>query len=260
MIYLVNAPSGAKRKRTAKRKPSAKQLKARKKFAAMSRARAKARRLAASSKTRRKGAAVMAAKKSTRRRRKTTVRRAASPQRRKRRVRRSRVRRSPAVRVQRRGRTVYASNGRRRRRYRRNPGFSGGGILRMLQTAGKDALAVIGGLAGTNFVARKIPFGEGNKGIEAAKKAAVAVLLSMVAGKALGRGVGEKVLIGGITAVGIDLLRNVPQLGTALAGDDDLRYIARTGLSAYALPAAAPGMSAYPSPGVGGGDAAAYRH
>lgn len=259
MIYLVNAPSGAKRKRTAKRKPSAKQLKARKKFAAMSRARAKARRLAASSKTRRKGAAVMAAKKSTRRRRKTTVRRAASPQRRKRRVRRSRARRSPSIRVQRRGRTVYASNG-RRRRYRRNPGFSGGGILRMVQTAGKDALAVLGGLAGTNFVARKIPFGEGNKGIEAAKKAAVAVLLSMVAGKALGRGVGEKVLIGGMTAVGIDLLRNVPQLGTALAGDDDLRYIARTGLSAYALPAAAPGMSAYPSPGVGGGDAAAYRH
>ena len=266
MLYLINpqgaASAGTGRKRTAKRKkrkPSAKQIKARKAFARLSRAKAKARRLAASSKTRRKGAAVMAAKKRTKRRRKAVVRRAAASGR-KRRTRR--VRRSPAVRVQRRGRTVYASNPRKRRRYRRNPGLSGRGILSMVTGAGKDALAVIGGLAGTNFIARKVPFGEGNKAIEAAKKAAVAVVLGMVAGKALGRNVGEKVLVGGMVAVGIDLLRNVPQVGTALAGDDDLRYIARTGLSAYALPAApmSAGMSAWPAPGVGGGDAAAYRH
>lgn len=259
MLFLVNPAK--KRTRTRKRKPSAKQLKARKNLVRLSRARAKARRLGTSGKTRRKGAEMAVRKRRTRR--KATVRRAAT--RRKRRVVRrasARKRRPAAVRVVRRGRTVYASNPRRRRRTRRNPSFSGRGILGMVTSAAKDGLAVLGGMAGTNFVARKIPFGEGNQVMEIGKKVAVAIALGMIGGKALGRSTGEKLLIGGIVAIGADLLRNVPVVGTSLAGDADLRFIARTGLSAYPLMVGAgdSGMGAYASPGIGGGDANAYRH
>lgn len=162
----------------------------------------------------------------------------------KRRRRKTTGRKSPVQRLAR-GK-VYVTNGRRRRRsYRRNAVIRGG-ILGTVTRVGKDAVGVIAGMAGTNFIARKIPFGDGSLAIETAKKIAVALGLGMAAQKAMGRGVGEKVLLGGMVAVASDLLRQVPTIGTALAGDDDLRYIARTGLSAYPMV----GMGAYADTGA----------
>lgn len=232
MIYLVNAPKRGATKRRGK-------------AASKKRTKAKARRSTSPfSKTRRKGAQ-MAAKK--RRKRRVTARRA-SP-RRKRRV----TTRKPGITVKRRGQVVYQGNPRRRRkassrRYRRNPG---GGILSTVMRTGQDALAILGGMAVTNLIARRIPFGEGNKAVEVAKKIAVAIGLGMVAQKAVSRSMAEKITIGGMVAVGADLLRNVPMVGTALAGDDDLRMLARSGMGSYPLPLLeSQGLAAWPQPGV----------
>lgn len=219
MIFLVNKPRTlaskkkkvAARRKTAK-KPTAKQLKARKEFARMAKAQAKARRTSPSSKTRRTGDKMAAKKK---------VRRTAS----KRVVRRRRKARKPAtLQLKRRGRVVYA-NGRKRvtrRRVRRNSPFTRTGIAGSLMNGAKDAAAVLAGMAGTNFIAGKIPFGDGSRGIETAKKLAVTLGLGMVAQKAVSRAVAEKVVIGGIVAIAMDFLKDVPVLGGALAGDSGL--------------------------------------
>ena len=117
-------------------------------------------------------------------------------------------------------------------------------------SAAKDGAFVIGGVAATNFIARRIPLGNGSVPVEALKKVAVGVALSMAVGKAMGRAAGEKVMVGAIVAVGMDLLRNVPVIGTSLAGDADLSFIRRTmsgyptslssGMGAYDMPAQAP--------------------
>ncbi|MFA6118261.1 MAG: hypothetical protein WC729_30020 [Sphingomonas sp.] len=168
---------------------------------------------------------------------------------RKRRVSRK-TRRTPAISLRKRGVTVYRSNPRRRvrRRVRRNPAF-GRGIMGSLMTAVKDGAWVLGGVAGTNFIARQIPFGNGTVPVGAAKKLAVGVVLSMIVGKAVGRAAGEKVLTGAVVAVGTDLLRNMPMIGTALAGDNDLAFIRRT-MGAYPTALTA-GMGAYVEPYTG---------
>jgi hypothetical protein len=217
MIFLVNKPRtlASKKKATMRKKtaskPSAKQLKARKAFARMVKEQAAARRASPSSKTRRTGDK-MAAKKKARRTasKKKVVRR-----------RRSAARKPATLQLKRRGRVVYA-NGRKRpvrRRVRRNSPFTRSGVVGSLMSGAKDAAAVLVGMAGTNFISSKIPFGDGNRGIETAKKLAVTLGLGMVAQKAVSRAVAEKVVIGGIVAIAMDFLKDVPVVGGALSGD-----------------------------------------
>lgn len=221
-LFLVNPP----KKKAAKKSRARGASKAKKRSA---------RALSAKSTTRLKGAQM--AKKARKRPAKA---KAVS---RKRRVARK-TRRTPAISLRKRGVTVYRSNPRRggRRRVRRNPSF-GKGIMGSIMTAVKDGAWVLGGVAGTNFIARKLPFGNGTVPVEAAKKLAVGVALSMIVGKAMGRSAGEKVLAGAVVAVGTDLLRNAPVIGTALAGDNDLAFIRRT-MGAYPT-ALTSGMGAY---------------
>lgn len=238
MIYLVNEPrrtatiGRSARKLARRRRPTAKQLKARERFARMARAKAKARLLLASKRKTRRTGGRMAAKR--KRRRKVTAK--AAP-RRKRRVTGRRRSRVPALALRRRGVTVYRSNGRKRRRYRRNG--IGGGIGRSLMSAGKDALAVIAGMAGTNLIAARIPFGGDSTAATAGKKLAVAFGLSLIVGKVGSRGLAEKVLVGGVVSAATDLLRQVPGIGGAIAGDEV------ASLSSYA------DVSALPSGSVG---------
>lgn len=224
-LFLVNPP----------KKKAAKKSRARGASKAKKRA---TRALSAKSTTRQKGAQM--AKKAKKRPAK------AKATSRKRRVSRK-TRRTPAIALRKRGVTVYRSNP-RRRRARRNPSL-GRGIMGSIMTAVKDGAWVLGGVAGTNFIARRIPFGNGTVPVEAAKKLAVGVALSMLVGKAMGRSAGEKVLAGAVVAVGTDLLRNVPQIGTALAGDNDLAFIRRT-MGAYPT-ALTSGMGAYVEPSIG---------
>lgn len=231
MLYLVN-PGGsrAERRRQVKatrkaakrrRKPTAAQLKAREAFARMARGQSKARRPSASIGSARRSGGKMAAKR--KRRRKVTAK--ARPRRKRRSARRTRT----AVSLSRRGRVVYRSNPRKRRRYRRNPGFSGAGILGTLTRAGKDALGVVAGMAGTNLIARRIPFGEGNLAAETAKKLLVALGLGMVVRRVAGSSMAEKVIIGGVVAAAGDVLKAVPVVGDALAGGDSLSSWAPAG-------------------------------
>jgi len=218
MIFLVNKPRtlASKKKATMRKKtaskPSAKQLKARKAFARMVKEQAAARRASPSSKTRRTGDKMAAKKK---------ARRTASKKKVVRRRRRSTARKPATLQLKRRGRVVYA-NGRKRpvrRRVRRNSPFTRSGVVGSLMSGAKDAAAVLVGMAGTNFISSKIPFGDGNRGIETAKKLAVTLGLGMVAQKAVSRAVAEKVVIGGIVAIAMDFLKDVPVVGGALSGD-----------------------------------------
>jgi hypothetical protein len=239
MLFLVNGPSRTKRRKKVAVK--------RERLAQKKRTKVKARRSASPlSKTRRMGAKMAVKRKKATRRRKTTVRRARPAARKK---RRATARKRKPVTTLRRG-AVYQTNGRKRRRsVRRNPSFSAGGILSTVKRAGVDALAVLGGMAATNFISRKIPYGDGNRAMEVAKKVAIALGLGMIARKASGAALAEKIVVGGMVAVGIDLLRDVPTIGTALAGDSDLRYLSR-GVSAYPTSMLSDGMGSWPQPAM----------
>lgn len=87
------------------------------------------------------------------------------------RVRRRRRRRSVSANPvrRRRRRRIYAANPRRRRRrsarrrarsYRRNPSFSGGGVVRQAVQGFKDAFVVTLGSGLTNLAASKVPFAQ----------------------------------------------------------------------------------------------------
>jgi hypothetical protein len=265
MLFLVNpAPSrGARRRITKAAKKAAKKSSRRQGVAGKSRgssargskARTLARQLSASGKQTRRTGGKMAAKRKRVRRKATT--RKASPRPRRRKARVSARKRSPVQRLAR-GK-VYVTNGRKRRRsYRRNARI-GGGLMTTLQRAGKDALGIVGGIAATNLIARRIPYGEGNLAIEAAKKIVVALGLGMVVKRVAGAALAEKVVIGGMVSVATDLLGAVPVIGPALAGDD-VRSFARSGLSAYEIPGLPAGMNAYPESGYGVADSASlYR-
>lgn len=202
-----------------------------------------------SRKTRRNGGKQMAAKKKGR---KPAAKTASRKRRRK-----VATKRSPVQRLAR-GK-VYVTNGRkrrgvRRRSYRRNGVRGLGGTL---MRAGKDALGVVGGVVLTNLIARRIPYGDGNRAIEVAKKVAVAAALGMLVRRVAGSQLAEKVVVGGMVAVANDLLSAVPVVGTALSGDDTVRAFAAYS-PAYALPS---GMSAYDNSGFVATDpAASYRN
>ena len=249
MLFLVNKP----RKRKAKAK-AGKGSKARGKTARRTTAKGKARRSSSTIKTRRIGGSMAARKKATRRRK--TSARTAAPRRRRRRP--ATKRRSPVVTLRR--RTVYQTNPRRRggrRRYRRNSPIRG--IGNTIISASKDALVVVGGMAGTNLIANRIPYGDGSMGISVAKKIAVALALGMVAQKVASRDIAQKLLLGGFVAAATDVLSAVPVVGPALSGDGDLRALTR-GLNSYALPGETMG-SYYDPPAMRVPDsAAAYRN
>lgn len=237
MLYFVNAPSRASRPDRRRKVKAAR--KAAKKAGGASRAHpskgSKARPTStAHSKARRNGGKQMAAKK---RAKKAAAK--SAPKRR----RRKTARKGPVQRLAR-GK-VYVTNGRKRRRarYRRNPSF-GGGVGSTLMRAGKDALGVVAGVALTNLIARRIPFGEGNRAAEIGKKLAVALGLGVIAKRAIGSAMAEKIVVGGVVAVANDLLAAVPVVGTALSGDDMIRAAS---LGAYASSPALPagGMGAY---------------
>lgn len=241
MLFLVNPGGGrAARRRVVK---AARKVAKKKKVGAtgsrVSSGKRTARRLSGmKSKARRIGGVQMA----TKRKRVKRSASKATPTRRKRRKVATR-RKTPVTRLAR-GR-VFVTNGRRRRstrRVRRNG--IGGGILSTLQRAGKDALGIVAGVALTNLVARRIPYGDGNRGIEIAKKVAVAALLGVIVKRVAGNALAEKVVVGGMVAVANDLLSAVPVVGTALSGDADVYSLARHGLAAYSeLPAG--GMGSY---------------
>ncbi len=179
---VVRAGLRAKRatRRTARRFSPA-QLAAQRAFAAMARARSgKARtvRRAASVSTnprrtggsmaRRKRRRSAAGRPRVRRRKRRAV--SLNPRRRVVRRRRSRVRANPARR-------------RSARRHRRNPGFSGGGILRQIMRGATDGLAVTAGSGLTNYVSAKIPFGQTSTIGQAATQLIVGTGLGMVVKK-----------------------------------------------------------------------------
>lgn len=255
MIFLVNPSSRAERRRKMKSvRKAAKRGTRRASGPSLTRGKRVARPLSSASKVTRRNGGKMAAKKKVAKRRKVATRRKATTKRRKRSV----ARKSPVSRLAR-GK-VYVTNGRKRRRgYRRNARIGISGIGASLMRSGKDALGVLAGVAGTNLISRRIPFGDGNKAIEIAKKVVVAAGLGMLVSRFASRAMGEKVLVGGMVAVGMDLLRDVPMVGTALAGDEDVRYLASTGLSAYPMVGAG-GMSSWAGAGAAVDAAGPYRN
>lgn len=184
MWYLINHPGKAKkgRRRMAtkrRRAPSAAQLRARRKFAAMARARAKA----ARRKIRANPGGTMAKKKkkaTTRRRRVIrSVRRGGKAVSRET-WRASGFRRNP--RRRRRARSYRRNPRRLRRSYRRNP-FFGGGLVGDLATLGGQTVAALAGAALGRRIAALIPVAD-DPGkapiISWAKAALIALGLKMV--------------------------------------------------------------------------------
>lgn len=113
---------------------------------------------------------------------------------------------------------------RSRRRYRRNPP----GIVNQLTGGAKDALLLLGGVAATQAVSRKllefIPAPGTAAGIAAvnvAAQAGTALALSMLAHRFAGPTVARAVLVGGLTVPirTAARLANVPVLSSALADD-----------------------------------------
>lgn len=171
MLYFVNPASKGRKRRASKGKkkgPSRKQLAARRKFAAMARARAKAAKKKKRATTRRKPA--MAARK---RKRTTTKRR-----------RRTSAKRRSGVRLVRRGVTVYQGNPRRKRRggarRRRNPA-----IMAQVIGLAKDTGAVLVGGAVGRVASNVIP-SFGNPIADAAKGFAIAIGVRMFGGRMVG--------------------------------------------------------------------------
>lgn len=219
MIFLVN-------------KPKRKKVKSRAKGASKSKTQKKARKSSAKNITRRVGG-TMAAKKKAKAK--------AKPRSRKRRVTKRRVKKSGSnITLRRVTGRVYKANG-RRRRYRRNAGFGRSGVVGTIMAGTKDAAGVLGGLVGTNFIANRIPFGQGNRGIVAAKKLAVAVALGMVAQRVMGRAVAQNMVAGGVAAVAWDFLKDIPVIGQSLSGYSQINGLGlyptnlmpRNGVGAY---------------------------
>jgi hypothetical protein len=170
MKYFVNSPASKRKAKKAgtkrKKKPTAKQVAARKKFAAMAKARAKtAKRSPKRASPKR---TTMAAKKKG----KGTKRRTAAK------------RRTPTVRLVRRGVAVYQGNPKRRRksvrRYSHNPGLMATG-----KQAVVDASMVVVGGAAAKTISGFIPFG-GTPVVDLAKGLVVAIALRKVGNKFLG--------------------------------------------------------------------------
>lgn len=206
MLFLINPrPKGRKRARTMK-KPSRKQLAARRKFAAMARARAKAARKA-------KWRAVQP---NPRRKRRVPT------------MARRRRRRSTAVARRRRRRSVFSLNPRRRhRRYRRNPGF-GSGVVGQFTSLVKNAGGVALGVAGSKFVAGLIPISAGttpNPWFEFAKDGIIAVGFQMLGSRFVGSELAKRVAEGAMyRAIKNLAVAQVPSVATYLGGSDAVMW------------------------------------
>lgn len=191
--------------RRSKKRPSKKQLAARRKFAAMARARAKA----AKKTTKRAKRKVNMAK-----RRKTTRRKSST------RRRRTSARRSPVTRL-RRG-AVYVTNprGKRRRRrsYRRNPFGVRGGIVGDVIGLATDTGAVLVGRGAGRFIGNMIPVG-GSPIIDFAKNTLVAIGIKRFGKRFVGDRVAGLAAIGAMLNPVSDLVNAYfPAAGALLSG------------------------------------------
>lgn len=232
-------------KRRAKRRtsPSPAQLRARRAFAAMSRARSvsarKARSAAAhSSNPRRKGGTVakrrVKRRASTRRRRRRPV--AANPRKRR---RRRVVHRAAAANPRRRRRSHVRAN--HRRRYRRNPGIGSGvkGVGGMLVQGLKDGFVVRLGGGLTKYVSAMVPVGTPGSVTQGAVQLVVGTALSMGVKKFMGPRAASFFLAGAAAdVIGAFIPNTIPVVGPILGGG------ALNGFGAY-VPA--PRMGAWPA-------------
>jgi hypothetical protein len=249
----VWAASGFRRNPTRKRaagKPSAKQLAARKKFAAMSRARAASGKKATRATT---GEGTMARRKKRAARRRTSV----ASRRRRTSVRRYASNAPTTKRRKRRRVGVTARRGKRstKRRYRRNPPL--GGLMR----DGKDLLIgtgfALGGMAVGRFVASNVPLNVNNAQLQPyvdfGKGVAVAVAIQMFGSKAIGRDNARLAAIGALVVPVKNLVISfMPQAANFLGAYD--RPTAMPGFTSTGRMNAYPPraqVSAYPSAGMG---------
>lgn len=212
-LYLTNP----KRRRRVKRRtikqrnrPSTKQLAARRKFAAMARARA-----TASRRTTRRTKRAHSSQGGTMAKRR---RRRARPRVARRRRRVSVARINPPRRRRRAGRAVAR---RGRRRYRSNPGF-GGGIVRQLTDTGMGALGVLVGGAAGRTLGGMIPIGNGNPYIEAAKAGVVAVVIRRFAPRLVGQKMAEAASYGALAGALKTLIVGIAPQAGAFLGDSNV--------------------------------------
>jgi hypothetical protein len=169
-------------------------------------------------------------------------------------ARRKRHRRNPRRRSHRRRALVRRNDPglrrhrRRHRRYRRNPAFSVGGVMKQATQGVKDAAAIVVGKAATRAVSNLIPIGTNTGVIGAVKQVLVAVGVGYGASKLVKRGEFARfVTAGGIAGALETIVKslNIPIISTNLG--DGAEYSAVGGGNSAMLP----GMSAYPlSPGV----------
>lgn len=230
-LWLVNP--GRKRRHMAKtkRRPSKKQLAARRKFAAMARARAKAARRVRSPKRRVRRRAVTRRAITHRRVGMARKRRRAAPKRRRRTSapRRMRsVRRAGGAAVSRQAwrASGFRRNPRRRRRYRRNPGFSARGIVGQVKDLGIGAGVGLLGMAAGRTISNMIPFGQGDPIMGFAKSTAVAIGIRIFGAKVLGNDLARIAAIGAMLNPTKDLLISfVPQAQQFLGASTGVMYL-----------------------------------
>lgn len=105
-----------------------------------------------------------------------------------------------------------------RRRYRRNPGFGTGGILKSIIRGAGDGLAVTLGSGLTRFVASKIPVGQSTTVGQSAVQVAVATLAAPLVKKAAGERAAAFFLAGAYADVIRKLAMPLPVVGPLLNG------------------------------------------
>lgn len=105
-----------------------------------------------------------------------------------------------------------------RRRYRRNPGFGGGGLLKGIIRGAGDGLAVTVGSGLTRFVASKIPFGQSTTIGQSAVQLVVATFSAPLVKKAVGERAAAFYLAGAYADVIKKLAMPLPVVGPLLNG------------------------------------------
>lgn len=228
MLYLVNPRRKASAKKARRKKAaSPAQLRARRKFAAMAKARAKAARGRKRAST---GGSGM-----VKRRRKATKRR-----------RRSTARRSPITRLRR--HAVYATNPRRRTRrvkrrgYRRNPGM--GGIGGQAFGLVKDAGATLIGAAVGRTVSNLIPLGGDTPVMGFVKSALIAVGLKVYGKRFLGERFASYAAVGAMIGPTKDLIVSFVPGAASFLGESGPMY----------FPSVPAGLRAYSDTDISAGD------
>lgn len=203
MLYLINPATRRRKKRRivatkSKRRPSRKQMAARRKFAAMSRARSRAAK--STKRVRRTKGAPVAVK---RRRRSTAKRRGVMQS----------VKRRSGAKV---ARSSWRSSGyrrnpkRRRNTHRRsNPGFRMAGLPRQIMDLGTGAVVVLAGGAAGRTVSSLIPFGGVTPLAQFAKGALVAIGIKMFAPRLIGKPFADLAAIGAMIGPTKDLVISI---------------------------------------------------